>query len=178
MTETLPVDLAQARRFLESLGSSAASRETWQVIPERPGASALAARVLIGSFDELAPKLVEANQSGAGIFLTINATDGRGRLSSNVVALRALFVDCDGPPRRPWALPPSIVVRTARGLHAYWLLAPGESLERFRGAQEALAAFYGSDPKVKDLPRVMRVPGFLHLKGVPVLVRLEEAAVA
>jgi hypothetical protein len=101
--------------------------------------------------------------------MMVNEGDGYGRAAANVVALRAVFVDDDAgalPPgsERLAALPPSFSVRSKRGFHHYWLLAPGEPLCAFPQAQLALAQCLGTDPAVKDLPRVMRVPGFLHQK--------------
>ena len=42
--------------------------------------------------------------------------------------------------------------------------------------ERRLAAYYGGDPAVADLPHVVRVPGFLHRKKTPELVRLEEGS--
>ncbi len=69
-----------------------------------------------------------------------------------------------------------MVVESARGKHSYWLLEPGEARESFSKAQAALAGHFQTDPTVKDLPRVMRVPGFLHQKNPasPFLVRIVE----
>jgi Protein of unknown function (DUF3987)/RepB DNA-primase N-terminal domain len=41
--------------------------------------------------------------------------------------------------------------------------------EQFAELQKALAARFGGDPSVHDLPRVMRLPGFFHRKGAPFL---------
>ncbi len=126
--------------------------------------------------------LIEANRNLAGIFVTVNATDGQGREAANVTALRALFVDVDGTRELPatWPLAPSIIVqRDATHWHAYWLLRPGEDLRAFTPAQVHLACHWLSDLSVSDLPRVMRLPGFLHHKGdaMPVaLVRADGAA--
>jgi hypothetical protein len=43
-------------------------------------------------------------------------------------------------------------------------------LDQFSKAQVQLAAYYGTDEKIGDLPRVMRVPGFMHHKDAPVPV--------
>ncbi|OJH38264.1 hypothetical protein BON30_24295 [Cystobacter ferrugineus] len=119
---------------------------------------------------------------GLGVFLQVNEGNSERRLAENVVALRALFIDDDKgllPPDslRLAALLPTLTVRTRKGWHHYWSLAPGEELPAFKSAQAALAAHFGTDPAVKDLPRVMRVPGFLHMKDPvdPVLVQLVRA---
>ena len=43
------------------------------------------------------------------------------------------------------------------------------ALNEFRPVQEALARRFDGDTTVKDLPRVMRLPGYLHRKGQPFL---------
>jgi hypothetical protein len=48
----------------------------------------------------------------------------------------------------------------------------GESLADFKSCQKALAAKFNGDPAVCDLARVMRVPGFWHLKADPFQTRL------
>src|SRR5262249_20679887 len=74
-------------------------------------------------------------------------------------------------------LTPSIIVRSKNGLHAYWRLRAGESLDRFESAQVALATALRTDPSVKDLPRVMRVPGFFHRKDAePFLVKMVQTS--
>jgi P4 family phage/plasmid primase-like protien len=134
------------------------------------------ARVLHGTVEEHWRELVRLNRAGAGIFVMVNEGDGQGRAAANARALRALFVDDDSGALTPSALglAPSVVVQSKNGLHVYWRLRPGEALSTFTQAQEALAAALGTDPAVKDLPRVMRVPGFIHAKDPadPFLVRL------
>lgn len=114
---------------------------------------------------------------GAGIFVMINRGDGMGRRAENVIGVRAHFVDLDGAPLKPVLeapLRPNIIVETSPGrYHVYWIV-DGIGLQEFWYFQRELARRFGGDPKVKDLPRVMRVPGFFHLKEAPFLVRIIE----
>src|SRR5262249_47383858 len=65
------------------------------------------------------------------------------------------------------------VQSSATGRHGYW--KPNNiALDAFTPTQELIAKRFGSDPKVKDLPRVMRLPGFWHRKGEPFMVRIIE----
>ena len=41
-----------------------------------------------------------------------------------------------------------------------------------RAVMQTMVERHGSDPNAKDLARVLRLPGFLHQKGVPFMVRL------
>lgn len=177
-------DLDVARRFIAALTGDAGARVVWQTFDDwkkgRNDAQVTKrlGRTIHGSLDQVAGQLQRLQVDRAGVYVTVNETRGGRRLEEDVTELRALFVDVDGTRELParWALDPHIIVqRDATHWHAYWLLQPGEDLQRFSAAQIWLAAFYGSDPTVHDLPRVMRVPGFIHHKGDPVAVELLQA---
>lgn len=61
-----------------------------------------------------------------------------------------------------------MVVMSGNGPHEYYLGLSREEfdipLEHFSALQESLAHKLGTDPKVIGLPRVLRLPGTLHLK--------------
>lgn len=67
---------------------------------------------------------------------------------------------------------PSVIIRTRKSLHCYWLMEAGASMDRFRYVQTQLAEYFGGDTSIKNESRVMRLPGFLHQKAEPVMVRL------
>jgi putative DNA primase/helicase len=118
---------------------------------------------------ESAAHMERLNRAGAGIFITINVTDGKGRRSKNVTAVRALFVDLDGSPIEPvqqWLLKPNIIVESSPcRYHAYWIHDGSLKLEDFKQLQLGLAVKFNADTSVHDLPRVMRLPGSWHQKG-------------
>jgi len=156
-----------AEEFLLALTGSRDSEVTFQTFTDaKKRKNRDLARVLHGTLSEHWLELVRLNKLGAGIFIMVNEGDLKGRSAENVRGLRSLFVDDDSGKLHPATLKiaPSIIVQSKNGPHAYWRLRPGESLERFEPAQAALAANLGTDPAVKDLPRVMRLPGFLHRK--------------
>jgi putative DNA primase/helicase len=168
-------DLEQARTFLQLLDPEA-SMFTLQTADDTP-----AKRKILAGVRHMDPangglySLAKENLNRAGIFVTVNETDGRGRETHNIVRVRALVADLDGPPLEPVLsapLSPHIVVETSPGhYHAYWL-CDDCPLEQFGPAQLALAAKFGGDTQVHDLPRVMRLPGFIHYKGEPFQSRL------
>jgi putative DNA primase/helicase len=172
--EKLTPDFDSARRFLETLESDA-DLFTFQTFDDSERKDQKLVRTLHGTFDELAPQLAQLNERGAGIFVTVNETDGTARKAENIKRVRALFVDLDGAPVEPvrsFAFPPHMLVQTSPDRwHAYWLVT-GIGLDEFRSVQVGLIAKFQADPAVKDLPRVMRLPGFYHRKGQPYLVRL------
>ena len=132
------------------------------------------AKIRSGTLDQFKDFLLNMNGQRAGVFVAVNRISGR-RSNANVQELRAAFIDCDNVEVSfdDVELKPNIIVRSARGIHAYWLLQRGESLERFYQVQKALAAKFGTDAQVNDLARVMRLPGFEHHKQSPLLVELE-----
>ncbi|RAP75695.1 DNA-primase RepB domain-containing protein [Paenibacillus montanisoli] len=58
----------------------------------------------------------------------------------------------------------SMIVETKNGYHIYWVIRKG-SIGWFVPIQRALVRKFNSDPKITDLARVMRVPGFYHRKN-------------
>ena len=117
--------------------------------------------------------LEDDNRHGMGAFMTVNHTDLLGRTAAHVTEVAAYFADFDGVELpSSWPQPPTAIVESSEDrFHVYWsvLNAP---LVTFSHVQKHLAALFGSDPKVSDLPRVMRLPGLVHAKGEPFVSRL------
>ncbi len=68
---------------------------------------------------------------------------------------------------------PSIIVDSGQGYHAYWLLKEPASKDKATKAMQYLATLLSSDPSVKDMARILRVPNTLnHKVEPPVPVRL------
>ena len=128
---------------------------------------------LHGSIKQHFNELAELNQKGAGIYFTVNETDLFGRTTQHIKSVRAVFIDLDGTPLpTKFDVIPSLVVNTSPNkYHCYWIVKD-MPLESFSLYQEALALKFNSDPKVKDLPRVMRVAGFYHNKNKPYPVKI------
>lgn len=134
-------------------------------------------RILHGTLAAHRQTLASLNASGAGVYWMVNAGDGKGRKATNVQRVRALFVDLDGAPLAPVQaapLPPHAIVETSPDKwHAYWRITDCP-LDYFPRLQKALAERFNADGKVCDLPRVLRLPGFLHQKREPFPTRLVE----
>lgn len=166
-----------AKAYMKALTGSEDTKVTFQTFDDSGQKREGLLRVLHGSLDEWSSELTRLNENGGGVFVTVNETDLQGRKATNVVAIRSLFADFDGVEpghgtTPAFALTPTFIVRSKNGPHPYYPLEPGESLADFTPAQGRLADYYGSDPAVKDLPRVMRLPGFDHRKGDPFRVTL------
>lgn len=160
-------DLNITRRFLEPFSG---------LITFQPWGGPHPVKALHGSLEQHGLELVRLNQQGHGIGFMVNEGDGEGRSTENVVRVRAVFTDHDTPgglEQLNAAYPmPHIIVESSPGkFHGYWLVEnflPGQ----FKTMQEELATHFGSDPSVKDLPRIMRLPGFFHTKAEPFLTRI------
>jgi hypothetical protein len=135
------------------------------------------ARIFQGTLNQHKQALAALNAKGAGVYVTVNQTDLKGRSLANIVKVRALFVDLDGSPIQPILdlpedLQPHIIIESSPNKwHAYWLVNNCE-LEQFKQLQQALAAKFNGDKAVNDLPRVMRLAGFSHNKAESFITRI------
>lgn len=107
----------EAERFLAALDPQA-KKFTFQTFADRHKDDETLAQILHGSLDGRWAELLQLNNRGAGIFVTINATDFKGRTKDNIIKVRALFVDLDGAPLDPVATcstPPHLIVEFLAG---------------------------------------------------------------
>lgn len=159
------------------------------------------------------------NEMGYGVFFSVNGIQRAGdgilsRTKQDIKTLNGVFVDFDasnyknfGSDGKEFPLnsykrmlceelssiktPPTIIVKTKNGVHAYWLFSRPVYLNKcktpeeeatMRGRWERLEkalveeqfATLGADPQVKEINRVLRVPGTWHLKDPrdPYLVKI------
>ena len=154
------------------------------------------ARIEYGTFADKRIALKKLSEAGHGVFLTINKIDpgAPGKRRNDLVSeIRAVFMDFDGhkdvksadehldsilSEARDLGIPVNGVV-FSRGdndksrFHLYWLVDPvavsddGVTIAKFKQTQKALAAKWQGDVAINDPARVMRIPGFNHLKGTP-----------
>ena len=107
---------------------------------------------------------------GFGIFATVNSFNGPRR-KENLTRINAWAIDMDEGTKEKmhaklsaFCLTPSLIVETKRGFQAYWCAADGKANHWDLIVLERLVPYFGSDPNARDLCRILRVPGFLHLK--------------
>lgn len=172
--------------FLDAL-AGAGSRLTFQTFDDKPGKRRELARQFHGSFQRHRSALESPNRLGAGIFVAVNRTDGRGRSKASIEAVRGWWTDVDDKAaKEPFRievlpLPPTIVVKTPSGRHLYWLMENPEPCDEARLAEHesdlrrihAALARFGADRQVCEGARVLRLPGFYRWKAKPQLVTLE-----
>lgn len=175
-------DIAQAQRFLSTLDPGASCRSliegiddgfTFQTFDDNKDRKSKAlVRVLHGTLGAVHSTLREMNKQGAGVFVTINATDMTGRRINNLTHVRAVWVEDDSGLDIPLPLEPHLISETSPGKYHKLFLVDGLTFDQHQEVQDVLINEYGSDPNAKDLARVLRVPGYYHNKGTPHMVRL------
>jgi hypothetical protein len=155
--------------FLQVLGLS---NPTFQTFADRPGGQNLS-RVFQSASEGNIKTLRNLNHKYAGVFFMVNQGDGKGRKNENVIKVSSFFADLDGVPLLDeYPLTPTMTVESSpKRYHLYWKVTDAP-LEAFSHVQENIAILLGSDPKVKDKARVMRLPGFYHCKGKPFLSKV------
>ena len=174
-----PIDQSQLKRFLRVLDPSG----KWFTVQlftdgeQKPTPDPLAKVFNISRFT---PGVLELYAQGAGVWVTVNDTEGNGRKGSAVTRIRAVWQEDDDGFEGEFPLEPSLVVETSPGhFHRYWLVddawpADEQGRKDFAGVMVRMVASYGSDKGAKDISRVLRVPGFLHRKNPaePHMVRM------
>lgn len=149
------------------------------------------ARALVGTVKQHAAMLSKANDNGCGIFIQIN--EGLRRGAKHITGARALFVDDDHIPLEErlakgeapcsrceqfhsselpplLTCPPTIAVQSSfdeRNMHYYWRIKSGMSLADWSDAQVRLACALKTDSSMKNIDRVMRLPGTMNRKHDP-----------
>ena len=161
------ISFAEAKTFIELIAPDGlVTFQTFDDNQERkdPGITSVRHGTLEQHFDHL----VRYSAKGAGIFVTVNKTNLKGRKNSDILKVRACVVDLDGAPVEPvlnYHVEPSILVESSAGRwHAYYSCSD-MPLDAFTAMQRALADKFGGDHACCDLPRVMRLPGFFAPEG-------------
>ena len=170
-----PVNINEAAKFLHLLDPTE-TQWTFQTFTDCKPTSYPdpLARILTGTLDQHKAELILLNQQGAGVFVTVNKTDGHGRKKSNIVGVRAWWQEADQPGVNDIPLCGIEVESSSGKFHRYVLADKLYASSVFDGIQATLVQAHGSDPSAKDVSRVLRVPGFFHQKdpSSPWLVRI------
>ncbi len=127
--------------------------------------------------EEALRELIPLNENGAGVFWMVNEGDGKGRSNENVVKVRFLIMDLDEDGKERLKkirahLPPHAIIESSPGKYQVYVKVRDLPIDQFTPIQEALNKKFGGDEKIKDIARVMRLPGFFHQKGKPFVVRI------
>lgn len=177
---TVAIDIQHAKEFLQVLDPNAQGF-TFQTFNDG-GQRRDLAQQFHGPLQKHAAELENLSRRGAAVAVCINETDLTKRSNDRIQRCRAVWCDYDRKNQEnpknlsqllsSFPLIPSIVVESSPGnYHFYWL---ADELGRvpFAEIMDRLVADYGHDAAAKDAARVMRLPGFLHQKDNPHLVKI------
>jgi hypothetical protein len=176
---TANLDDKLASRFLKILDEKAKSF-TYQTFhdTEAKEKNPALAHIIAGPAHD---RLLDLHERGAGIYVTVNETSDKAiRRDANIIRVRAVWREADAANLPELPIEPSLIVKTSPGhSHEYFLVAddwPADAQGRadFAAVMERMVETYKSDKNAKDLCRVLRVPGFLHRKHEPHLIRISK----
>jgi putative DNA primase/helicase len=126
-----------------------------------------------GKIAAMEDTLKKHNDRNRGIYFVVNFG---GHEDVDITRINAQFVECDTLPFEEqfaniaaFPLLPSLIVKTAKSLHCYWLMKDAK-VDDFRRVQKRLVAQFDGDPACVNESRVFRLPGFNHCKAEPVMV--------
>lgn len=127
--------------------------------------------------------LEQANEQGCEIYFVVNSG---GYKDEDITEINAVFIDLDcGKNEQGQYFPldvaqkykqtklielsefkfkPSYIVETRNGLHVYWLVCPGATIDQFGECEARLIEYFNADKQVKNPARLMRVPGYYWCK--------------
>ena len=149
-----------------------------RAIPERKGlvGKVQTFRFKFEDYDKFEPRLHQLNDQGYGIFYVING----GEKDSDVTEINAIFVESDSlsieqqlENLSKFPVRPSIVNRTRKSIHAFWIVKDLE-VKEFRSFQGGLVQRFDGDAACVNESRLMRLPYFYHQKQGPFWVETIE----
>ncbi len=117
--------------------------------------------------------LKEHNAKNRGVFFAVNYG---GHFDKDITRINAQFFECDSISLKEqyqrimaFPLPPSIIIKTRKSLHTYFLIRDGK-VEDFRKIQHDLIEYFDGDKACVNESRLLRLPGFHHCKEEPIKV--------
>ena len=165
----------QTEWFIERLTGDKDTVMDWRVIHDTDKGEM--GRNLRGSYSQCRDALESYNAQGWGVHCAVNSLDGQECKLDNVTAMRANFADLDNiftshaMYEQAVAEGACIAVQSSPNkFHVYWLTQPYTDNERFSTMQRKLIQSYDGDKQRVSANCTMRVPGFYHCKGSPIMV--------
>lgn len=132
-----------------------------------------------GAFVVTPDQAERLNKKGYGVFFEPNTFKG-ARRKENLVKIKYWLADMDDGTKEEQMnridkirYKPSIIVETKKGYHCYWA-AIDATKEKYRTIEKGLIAALKADKGCKDMTRLLRVPGFYHMKDKdsPYLIKI------
>ena len=174
--ENLAINTEESIRQLTELGDF--NRQfTFQTFDDSPSKRPELTKQLYGTFEENKNELERLNRLGAGIFVLVNISKSEKTTKDQIIGRVAHFADGDDGPIPNVNLEPTMVIQTANGEHAYWVLDKTEPIDCFERLQKAISTKLNTDSAVSNPNRIMRLAGFYHQKDPanPILVTVSKS---
>lgn len=163
----------QAAAYIHALTGDAENEVWFRVIHDTQ--KDIPAHKYYGSLRNLWNTLCSYNAQGWGIFVNINAFAANATTHNlaDVWYIRTHVIDLDNliTAQANYTMasnsnpPPSFAVQSSPGkYHVYWPVVPYQGNERYDTLQRKLRQIYDGDKAVIDPTRVLRLPGFYHMK--------------
>lgn len=128
----------------------------------------------LSDIQNILPMLKQHNEKHRGIFFVVNSG---GHTDEEITRVNAQFVEMDTgsfeeqqEKINSFKFEPSIIVKTRKSLHCYWLIKDGD-IHGFRKIQLQLVKQFEGDSMCQNESRCMRIPGFYHSKQEPIEVQ-------
>lgn len=121
-----------------------------------------------GMFETTKTKAIKLNAEGYGIFRCVNEFSGK-RQKSTLTQINAWFVELDSLSKPlqlgmiEGGLIPSMIIESKRGFHVYFN-AINATPENWGEIMKRILYYYQGDSNAKDVTRVLRAPGYYHMK--------------
>lgn len=123
------------------------------------------------SKDDLEKGLDAYNKKWAGIFFSINSMKPWERDKASVTRVNARACEVDNLSKEDQLklisvapIAPSLVIESNKSFHMYWFSKDG-TIDNWTKICRWLRNFFGGDPAIaSDISRVLRVPGYNHMK--------------
>lgn len=134
--------------------------------------------------DDIETFVARHDKPGWSVYFGVATRSGQPGTVANCQELPAIWIDVDNDKPTEIVqgafLPPSLIVDSGNGIHAYWLLtepldiseAPDNDGHPAVVTMQGLARIFAADRSVADLARIMRLPGTTNSKREPVECRV------
>lgn len=117
-------------------------------------------------------KLQAMNESGYHIYFRVAVSDIKRSRKQDISYATALWFDVDAADETDFlerhGFEPHMLLRSGSGYHGYYLLDAPLDVQANRAPMErtlsGIARCFGGDGKVKDVTRILRLPGFYNVK--------------
>lgn len=122
--------------------------------------------------ENILPELRRLNNAGAGAFIAVNECDGP-RSKKNLRRLRDVHGDFDHNGKNSLKsaakrLTPTVIVQSSPGkFQGHWLLELDQTMTvaEVEDLNRAIVTHHGADKAAVDASRLLRLPGFKHMKN-------------